>query len=169
MSSILYEGTDCSRIAIVGAGIAGLNCAYQLHKLGQLITEVGGEFIDSNHREILDLVREFELPLHDLKPESGGELAPPQDVYFFGGKHYSMAETVEAFQPYAPQIAADIGSLPTRFAFDEKNAVAARFDELSIADYFDKLGMRGWIRALLEVAYLTEYGREVAGKVRWSS
>jgi monoamine oxidase len=177
------------RIVIVGAGIAGLNCAHHLRKLGQraqvyeagcrvggrifsapkllgahLITEVGGEFIDSHHRDILDLVfelREFGLLLYDAKLKLGGGLAPPQDEYFFGGKQYAVAEVVDAFQPYAAQIAGDIALLPPRFAFDEENAVAARFDQLSIADYFDSLGMRGQIRALLEVAYLTEYGREV--------
>ena len=32
---------------------------------------------------------------------------------------------------------------------------------MSISSYFDSIGMSGWIRAGLEVAYLTEYGREV--------
>ncbi len=32
---------------------------------------------------------------------------------------------------------------------------------MSISSNFDSIGMSGWIRAGLEVAYLTEYGREV--------
>ena len=72
------------RIAIVGAGIAGLNAAYQLKKAGYhatvyearrriggrivsltdavgegLVTDLGGSFINTDHRDMLGLAREF--------------------------------------------------------------------------------------------------------------
>jgi monoamine oxidase len=33
-------------------------------------------------------------------------------------------------------------------------------DQLSIAEYLDRLGVSGWLRRLIDVAYLTEYGLE---------
>ncbi|QIL75230.1 flavin monoamine oxidase family protein [Hymenobacter sp. HDW8] len=172
------------RIVVVGAGIAGLNCAYQLRKNGLradiyeasnraggriftardlmapgLTTELGGEFIDSGHRDMLQLAREFALPLYDVQGPS--ETMLQKDAYFFNGQHYSVAQVIEAFQPYARQIAADIRALPGTITYDKLTPAVVRFDQLSIAQYFDSLGMTGLIRELLDVAYLTEYGREV--------
>ncbi|MCC3160621.1 FAD-dependent oxidoreductase [Hymenobacter sp. 15J16-1T3B] len=172
------------RIAVVGAGMAGLNCAYQLLKAGLradvyeasnraggriftardlmapgLTTELGGEFIDSGHTDMLRLVREFGLPLYDV--EAPSETVLRKDAYFFGGQQYTVAQVIQAFQPYARQIGADCRSLPNTITFDNLTAAAARFDRLSISQYFDSIGMGpGLIRTLLEVAYLTEYGLE---------
>ncbi|WP_324674344.1 NAD(P)/FAD-dependent oxidoreductase [Hymenobacter sp. GOD-10R] len=179
------KGGSQARIVLVGAGMAGLNCAYQLKKAGLraqiyeasnrvggriftarnlmapgLTTELGGEFIDSGHKDMLQLVREFGLSLYDV--ESPSETVLQKDTYFFNGQQHTVAQVIQAFQPYARQIQADIRSLPNNtITFEKMNAAAARLDQLSIAAYFDSIGMTGWIRTLLEVAYLTEYGREV--------
>jgi monoamine oxidase len=166
-------------------GLAGLNCAYQLRKAGLhatiyeasnraggriftarnlmangLTTELGGEFIDSGHRDMLQLVREFGLPLYDV--ESASETVLRKDAYFFNGQQYTVAQVIQAFQPYARQVAADIRALPNTITYDNLTPAAARFDQLSIAQYFDSLGMMGLIRELLDVAYVTEYGLEIS-------
>jgi monoamine oxidase len=171
-------------IVVVGAGLAGLNCAYQLKKAGisasvydasprvggrvftasnlmapGLTTELGGEFIDSGHRDMLTLAQEFGLPLYDV--ESASETVLQKDAYFFDGRQYTVAEVISALQPYAAQIKADGRSLPNTITYDNLTPAAARFDKLSIAGYFDSIGLKGLIRKLLEVAYNTEYGREV--------
>ncbi|GAB2793819.1 monoamine oxidase [Hymenobacter luteus] len=182
-SSLDGKSTQPS-IVVVGAGVAGLNCAYQLKKAGVraavyeasnraggriftasdlmapgLTTELGGEFIDSGHRDMLQLAQEFGLTLYDV--EAPSETVLKKDAYFFGGRQYTVAEVIEAFRPYARQIDTDIRALPGTITFDNLTPAAARFDQLSIAAYFDSIGLRGLIRELLEVAYLTEYGREV--------
>ncbi len=169
-----------ARIAIVGSGLAGLNCAYQLKKAGYtaqvyeassraggrvytakdimapgLTTELGGEFIDSGHTDMLNLVKTFNLSLLDT--QAGGELALIKDAFFFGGKHYSLAQVVAAFQPFAARIASDIDALPDNVV---NFGNAGFYDRMSLAAYFDYLGLSGWIRSLLEVAYVTEYGLE---------
>ncbi|MEO1295017.1 MAG: FAD-dependent oxidoreductase, partial [Cyanobacteria bacterium J06636_16] len=79
-------GDQSPRIAIIGAGIAGLNAAYVLQQAGLtatvyeardrvggriqsvtdragpgLVSDLGGHFINSDHEDILALVEEFNL------------------------------------------------------------------------------------------------------------
>jgi monoamine oxidase len=75
------------RVAIAGTGLAGLSAAYELVRAGAAVTlldarsyaggrvrtirefaaqqhgELGGEFIDGDQKEIIDLCRRFDLPL----------------------------------------------------------------------------------------------------------
>jgi monoamine oxidase len=170
-------------IAILGAGMAGLNCAYQLKKAGyratvyegskrtggriwsekgvispSLTTEIGGEFIDTEHKDMLKLCREFGLPLLDtLSKEEAGFL---RDSFFIDGRFYSEEEVIAAFAPYQKRIAADIRSLPAVMTFEQYDSQTLYFDNLSISGYLDSIGMTGFLRTGIEVAYLTEYGLE---------
>lgn len=171
------------RIIIIGAGIAGLNCAYQLKKAGYsatiyeassrtggriftkhdilapgIYTELGGEFIDSGHEDMLNLCSEFGLDLLDTRSESESKYT--RDSYFIDGRFHSETEVIQAFQPYASTISADINSLPDIITYDEHNEVALRFDRMSLKAYLDSIGMNGFIRKAIETAYLTEYGLE---------
>ena len=170
---------DQPRIAIVGAGVAGLNCAYQLRKqnihatvyeastraggrmlsktdlLGSgLTTELGGEFIDSGHEDLLGLCWEFGLELLDMQADPGvGECA-----FFFGGRFYTDAQVFEALKPMASRIKGDAmltGYSPERGRDD---AAYRSLDRTSLRDYLDAIGCGGWLRALLDVAFVTEYG-----------
>lgn len=168
------------RTAIVGAGIAGLNCAYKLRKAGVpvhvfeassrsggrmftannllapgITTELGGEFIDSGHEELLRLVKEFKLSMYDFRKPS--TIKP--EAFFFDGRHYSEKEVVKAFIPLARKIAKDYDSLGEEVSYRD-HGNGKELDNLSIAEYLTRIGARGWIRELLHVAYVTEYGLE---------
>lgn len=168
------------RTAIVGAGIAGLNCAYKLRKAGVpvhvfeassrsggrmftannllapgITTELGGEFIDSGHEEMLRLVKEFKLGMYDFRQPSKIKA----EAFFFDGRHYSEKEVVKAFLPLARKIAKDYDSLGEEVSYRD-HGNGKELDNTSIAEYLGKIGARGWIRELLHVAYVTEYGLE---------
>jgi monoamine oxidase len=170
------------RIAIVGAGLAGLNAAYKLQKVGLrarifegsdriggrtytakdllgtgLTTELGGEFIDSGHEEMLALMEEFGLARLDTQaPEVAGL---KKETYFFDRRHYSQAQAAREFIPLAQQILEHYDSMGEVVNFETEGGGAV-FDRMSIAEYFDSIGAKGWMRELLEVAYVTEYGLE---------
>jgi monoamine oxidase len=172
------------RVAVIGAGLAGLTAARTLKRAGVevtlyeassrvggrvhsvvgqfgpgLVAELGGEFIDSGHSDLLELVREFGLPLIDT--EAGSEQSLVQS-YYFGGEHYSEEQVIREFEPLAERMRADAAVLSPEISSASHTAIDAEFDRMSIAEYLQRIGANGWLRRLLEVAYLTEYGAEIA-------
>lgn len=160
------------RVAIVGAGLAGLNCAYQLKRAGVRATlyeaseraggrcfsktgllnagqtvELGGEFIDTGHADMLALCRELGLSLLDMSQDS----AVINEAYFLDGRHYSEAEVIEAFKAFVPRLESDLAAMETPEGL-------AQLDALSLSAYLDAIGCAGWLRKLLVAAFVTEFG-----------
>lgn len=176
-NSILAQEINDPKIAIVGAGLAGLNAAYQLKKEGYRATiyeasnrvggrmytvhdavgdntwvNLGAEYINSDHEDMIALAEELNVPLLDrFTPE---ELAL-QDLYYFGGRTLSDAELGEALLPVAERIAADADRLD-----EDWDTVSVELDALSIVDYCDRLGISGWLREFIEIVMVTEMGLE---------
>jgi monoamine oxidase len=67
---------------------------------------------------------------------------------------------IYAFQPFQKRIAADIRSLPAVMTFEQHNEQTVLLDQMSIKAYLDAIGMQGFLRKGIEIAYLTEYGLE---------
>ncbi len=168
------------RVAVIGAGLAGLAAAHVLQQAGLapavfeaaprvggrvrtdhglqepgLITEHGGEFIDTAHHDIMALATLLELELIDTGTPAESKLAT---AYHFGGMHRSEAEVNAAYADVAPRIARDVASLSPRVSRRRHTPADGRLDHLSVAEYLAGLDMAPWLRALLEVAFVTVYG-----------
>jgi monoamine oxidase len=173
-----------AEICVVGAGIAGLTCAYRLKNAGlrvrlfeaqervggrmftlrdhfpeRHVVELGGEMIDSGHTNLRGLAGELGLALDDLSPSSA-ELA--QTLWYFAGSVRSEAEVVDAFRPVAHAIERDLATIGEGSISFRTPLGAEALDRESLAAWFDRHGVRDWIRALLDVAYTTEMGLESA-------
>jgi monoamine oxidase len=168
------------RIAIVGAGIAGLQAAHVLAKGGLgadlyeagaraggrimtlrnivapgLYTEAGGEFIDTSHEDMMSLAREFGLPIQDaLAGEHAGLI---ENAWLFGGRLRSEAEVAAAVRDFTGAIQKDMGQLPDEISAGT-TGLAAELDRMSLEEYLDKRGVTGWLRDLIQVAYIAEFG-----------
>ncbi len=166
-------------VAILGGGLAGLTAAYRLLQAGipceifegsertggrvltkanfnkdAMFCELGGELVDSNHADLIELALELGLEIQELKGEDRGA-----DLYFFGGKHYTDEQLIPLFQPFAKKLAADLDGLYD--AEENLTGKAARFDKINLAEYLSRAGqgVEKWVIDLLRVAYTIEYGR----------
>lgn len=175
------NGNTQPKIAIVGAGIAGLNAAYTLKKQGisstlyeastraggriftaqnilnpDLSTELGGEFIDSDHTDMRNLAAEFGFPLINLYAHS--ELKLQQNLYYFNGVSYSDDDFINGISTYLPKINNDYDKLSDIIKYNSYSPADKKFDNMNLEEYFDSINLHGWLRELLLIAYLGEYG-----------
>lgn len=173
---------DDDEVVIIGAGIAGLSAAWRLREAGipvrvfeaqnrcggrmlsltdhfaeGQVCELGGELIDSGHLRMHALVAELGLVLDDLV---GAETSGLSDGWYFGGAMRSEHEVLQAFAPVAALIARDQAVIGDGDIDARSPAAVHELDRLSLAQWFDRNGVSGWMRDLLDVAYTTEMGLE---------
>jgi monoamine oxidase len=170
------------KIAIIGGGIAGLTAAHYLNKAGfkptiyeaakrtggrmmsvtgllaeGITTELGGEFIDSSHKDILGLCKEFDLKLLDMHaPEEVKKDLVLHDFYF-DNRRISEKSLIEAIKPFLPIIKKDADLIATR---NYKNPALIALDKLSLDEYLQKIGISGWLYELIRISYTSEMGLE---------
>lgn len=166
-------------LAILGGGMAGLNCANYLlqsninYKIfeankrvgGRILThyndalglgifpEFGGDFIDTNHEDMLNLAKEFNLELLDLVAEQQSKKLE-KDVYFFEGQKRSEAAIIKEFKKIANKLAKDKISLGENYDTPE----AIKLDNTALATYIYSLPCANWLKELLVAAFIAEYG-----------
>jgi monoamine oxidase len=173
------------RVVILGAGTAGLTCAYRLQQNGIRATvleasprvggrmyslqnyfpdnqtaELGGELIDTDHHSIRSLARELGLELIDLAYLDGST----GHDYFIDGKLYRAdADWIEAFRPVAAAIRKDIGEggEHCEVSWDHATPEGKRLDDMSVAEWLVKEKISGPILKVIEAAYVGEYGLEL--------
>ena len=167
------------RIAIVGAGIAGLNAALTLQDAGLacdiyeasdrvggrmhsdattwadgLVSEWCGEFIDSDHRTIKGLISRFGLKTIDL----GRALpASAQRIVYFFNRFYDEEELwggLQSTQHVLQQQVREAGYPTTYSHFTE---TGYRLDHLSVYD---------WIEQYVEGGHNSPQGRMLDGACR---
>jgi len=171
-----------AKVTIVGAGLAGLVAGHILKSHGihvevfeaadfvggrirsnhggiakNVVVELGGEFVDSNHWDMLALAGHFGLKIFDTESGSEQRLAT---AYSFGGQNYGEAAVAAAYSAIAPRIAGDANRLSQRVSRGAYTAIDQSFDRMSISEYLHGIDIDNWFLALLENAYIAEYGLE---------
>jgi monoamine oxidase len=169
------------RIAIVGAGLAGLRCAHMLwtqspgdpvvatvyeanpdraggrcwtlrdYFSGALVTEHGGSFLNSDQTAIRSLATRLGLKQVVV---NGGDLLRGDEVFFIDGRVYTYAEANADWH--------DVGFPAFRKAAHEMTTVAgtARLDRMSVPEWLDstEIGSGSRFGKLMMADTVTENG-----------
>ncbi len=173
------------KVAIVGAGLAGLACGYELKKNGinatlyeasnrtggrcyslggafpgavtfpGQVVERGGEFIDNLHKTMLGYVQEFKLQVEDVSKQPG------EVFYYFNGQRYAESAVVDEFRHFVSAMRADLRTLSNAPIADNYTESDRKLDLTTLQEYLDTRGAGSLIKAAITAAYIGEYGREI--------
>ena len=146
-----------SRIAVIGAGLAGLTCAYRLKQAGHAATvyeasdraggrcwtirgafaenqiaEHGGEMIDQGHTAMRQLTNELGFTLDNLLR---AEVRGTEPMYFFDNQPYTFADATDDLKGIWQQLHADVSAASYPTLYDNYTQRGWELDHMSIADY----------------------------------
>lgn len=147
-------------IAIIGAGIAGLNAALTLQDAGLsceiyeasdrvggrmhsnmtslaegLVSEYCGEFIDGDHKTMRQLARRFGLKLINL---GHGRKDRTQSILYMCDHFYGAQEFTHDFQALAPTLRQQLQQVGTSTTYQYHTEAGYRFDQMSIYDWIEQ-------------------------------
>jgi monoamine oxidase len=175
-------------VAIVGGGIAGLACADTLQEAGVNATiyearnrlggriwslggafpgpiefpgevaERGGEFIDTTHLTMRAYAQRFDLALEDVEKE----WLPGGDAFFVNGDHVPETTVVDEFRDLVDAMRLDLTKLSSEVTAHSFTEFDRALDLTDLATYLEQKGAGDIIRAIVDVAYTTEYGCEIS-------
>ncbi len=151
--------TPGARVAVVGAGLAGLSATWALkqagvdatlfegntrlggrcwtvrHEFAPQIAEHGGEFIDTGHHAIRALAAELGLHLDDVvaaQPEGTHAL------YWFDGVPYSVADAARDYEAVYPVVQRQNTSLGSNVSYRDPTEAAIALDAITVAQWIER-------------------------------
>jgi monoamine oxidase len=182
-------------VGIVGAGMAGVHCAYLLKQAGvsamlyeaqnriggRMFTdrttfaapdgqhcELGGELIDSDHTTILGLCQMLGIGIYDYLNDTPGLT---EIICYVGGQALTMADILNGIGPICDQVNNAVGALSdggnTAPTYLNPNG-GGPVDAMSIKQWFDSFGFSGPTRTVLELTYTTEMGLDTDQQSAWN-
>ncbi|WP_175409226.1 NAD(P)/FAD-dependent oxidoreductase [Streptomyces sp. TRM64462] len=172
-----------ARIAVVGAGLAGLTAALTLqdaglsctlyeadpervggrvwtrrdHWAGGQASEIGGELIDTGHKKMLALCRRFGLRVEDFAAAgpNGAE-----EILWFDGGYYPRAQADDDFKGVYQALRRDLQTAG-EVMWNRTTPHGTALDHMSLREWIDSRVPGGFASRLgrfFDVAYSIEYG-----------
>jgi len=180
-----HAATDV-RIAVVGAGLAGLTCAYRLRQAGYAadvyeahptrvggrcwtirsfadgqIAEHGGELIDQGHTAMRRLAHELGLDLDNLlQAQPNGT----EDFFWVNGGRYEYSQLVDDLNGIYQKLHKDVSAASYPTLWNLYTQRGWELDHMSIIQWLDETvpngGSKSNLGRVLDIAYNIEYGAE---------
>jgi len=177
-------GATPPKIAIVGAGLAGLTCAYRLkqagltaqvyeassriggrcwtiHDFDPLVGEHGGELIDQGHTAMRQLVQELGFTLDNLlQAQPNGT----EDFFYLDGAPYTEDQLLVDLNGLYQKLHKDTSAASYPTLWNSFTQRGWELDHMSIIDWLDESvpngGSKSKLGRVLDIAYNIEYGAE---------
>lgn len=172
------------RVGIMGAGIAGLNAALTLQNKGvpstifEASNRIGGrmhslmrgywlngqtsewcgELIDSNHKTIMNLASQFNLPLVDML---AAQPSGSQDTYYVHGHYYPYTQAITDFNTISQTLKDQLKAAPFPTLYNSSTKFGQYLDSISVYQWIEQYvpgGHASDFGELLDSAYNQEYG-----------
>ena len=177
-------GATQPRIAVIGAGLAGLTCAYRLkqaglnadvyeassriggrcwsiHDFDPLVAEHGGELIDQGHTAMRQLVGELGFTLDNLLQ---GEPNGTEDFYWVNGGKYTYDQLLVDLNGLYQKLHKDTTAASYPTLWNSYTQRGWELDHMSIIQWLDESipngGSKSNLGRVLDIAYNIEYGAE---------
>ena len=177
-------GATKPQIAVIGAGLAGLTCAFRLKQAGlnadvyeassrvggrcwsiydfdPLIAEHGGELIDQGHTAMRQLVSELGFTLDNLLQ---GEPNGTEDFYWVDGGKYTQDQLLVDLNGLYQKLHKDTTAASYPTLWNSYTQRGWQLDHMSIIDWLDESipngGSKSNLGRVLDIAYNIEYGAE---------
>jgi monoamine oxidase len=150
------------KVVVVGAGLAGLTCAYRLKQAGLIahvyeanasrlggrcwsyrkgdvfgdqVAEHGGELIDQNHLALRHLAQELGLPTDNLL---AGEPNGTEDFYFVNGAKYPYSQLVVDLNGIYQKMHKDVSAASYPTLWNLSTPRGRELDQMSIIDWLNE-------------------------------
>jgi monoamine oxidase len=177
-------GAPQPQIAVVGAGLAGLTCAYRLKQAGlnarvyeastriggrcwtigdfaPLVAEHGGELIDQGHTAIRQLAQELGLNLDNLLQ---AQPKGTEDFFWVNGGKYPLSQVEADLNGIYQKMHKDVSAASYPTLWNNFTPRGFELDHMSIIDWLDETvpngGSKSNLGRVLDIAYNIEYGAE---------
>jgi monoamine oxidase len=146
------------RVVIIGAGLAGLQCAHQLAQNGVqatvyeaadriggrvlsdtitfdgIVAEHGGAFISTEHTATRYLAQTLGL---DLEVIHGGALLEGEELYLIDGDFYTLAEANQDWSVAWKAFQTELQAAPFPQTFEAFTQRGLELDQIAIPEWFD--------------------------------
>jgi monoamine oxidase len=171
------------RVAIVGAGIAGLSAALALrdrglratvyeaqHRIGGRmhsesvfwgngqVSEYGGELIDSDHTTMHALAKRYGLTLTDVL---AGVPAQAEQTIYQHGTYYPQKRLFNDFRPVYRTLSAQLAAAGYVTTYDRSTAAGRELDAMSLTEWIERFvpgGGKSDLGTYIDLQYVAEYG-----------
>lgn len=172
------------RVVIVGAGLAGLTCAYRLRQQGVhaevyeartgrvggrcwtvrgfehgQVAEHGGEFLDTRHKHILAIADELGLTLEDRQ-----EHEPPDDAtspLWLNGELRDRDKVFAGFDAMLERLERDYKRVGD-YHHDRASAAARAFDEMTALEWLDENVDDPLLREAVDISQTGFFGADAS-------
>jgi monoamine oxidase len=171
------------RIAIVGAGIAGLTAALVLrdhgiratvyeaqHRVGGRmhsetalwddgqVSEYGAELIDTDHTMIRTLAKRYGLHLSDIL---AAQAADDQQTIFQHGHYYPQSQLFKDFRPVYKILREQVAAAGPETTYAHSTPAGRELDAMNLTTWIERFvpgGLRSDVGTFIYLQYVAEYG-----------
>jgi monoamine oxidase len=182
----LARGASAPRVVVVGAGLAGLTCAYRLKQAGVSaqvyeastriggrcwsyrnwagsgqVAEHGGELIDQGHTQIRQLAQGLGLDLDNLLQ---AQQKGTEDFFYLDGAPYPYSQLTVDLNGIYQKMHKDVSAASYPTLWNNYTPRGFELDHMSIIDWLNETvpngGANSKLGQVLDIAYNIEYGAE---------